>query len=85
MAKKFVTIGDLHREAGVDCFHLYGGIPIHEWHCSKCTRITSSEMEIEFEVTLGTWGPNGNGWNYWHKLCGGRMNPKPKTSAKAEV
>ncbi len=81
------TIGELHREAKVDKFHLYGGVPITAWQCGKCKDITKNTNVIKMEPTLGTWGPNGNGWNYWHcephnppleAACGGRMEPLTK-------
>ena len=70
-----VTIGDLHKEAGVDKLHLRGRKAIKRWNCTKCDKTTNNTNQVDMEPTLGTWGPNGNGWNYWHKDCGGSFDP----------
>ena len=72
-----LTIGDLHKEAGVDKTHLRGHKPIKKWICGneKCKFKTTDIEKIEAQTTLGTWGPNGNGWNYWCPKCKYRMEP----------
>lgn len=69
------TIGELHKEAGVDKTHLRGHREIKKWRCSNCSFWTANVEMTNPETTLGTWGPNGNGWNYWCPKCNGRLNP----------
>jgi len=72
------TIGDLHEEAGVGILHLQGHKPIKGFKCTKCHSIFQVKDDtlpkgVDAEPSLGTWGPNGNGWLYWHKKDGGAM------------
>ena len=71
------TIGDLHKEAGVDKTHLRGHKPIKKWVCRKCDFWTENVEMTDAEPSLGTWGPNGNGWLYF---C-----PKCETALRVEI
>lgn len=72
------TIGELHRAAGVDETHLRGRVKIVGWQCGRCKEIFRNLDQVDSEPTGGTWGPNGNGWNYWCKSCEYRCEPLTK-------
>lgn len=72
------TIGDLHRQAKVDKEHLNGGRKIASWECGKCHKKYSKLDEVNWESSLGTWGPNGNGYLYFSKCCEYAMTPRDK-------
>lgn len=62
------------------------GAPIEKWECTKCGYVGHNANVIQMEATAGRYGPNGNGFNYWHfdiskeNNCGGRMNPIAKAT-----
>lgn len=70
----------------VDGYHFGNGTAIMSCVCDKCGNTVKEfcqhgedckrQDESTIEVTLGFYGPNGNGYNYWCRKCGGRMTPK---------
>lgn len=73
-----MTVGDLHQDAQVDKEHLFGGRKIASWQCMKCKAKVYKLDDVEWEGSLGTWGPNGNGYLYFSKCCEYAMTPRDK-------
>jgi len=48
--------------------------PIAYWHCRKCNTKVRAREDVKITATLAKFGPNGNGWNYWH-MCRNRLEP----------
>jgi hypothetical protein len=70
----------------VDKEHFANGAPIKQWTCTKCKHTctktgyakdgeTVDPTIARAECTLGFYGPNGNGFNYWCPKCDCRMTP----------
>jgi len=68
----------------VDKEHFGDGKPIRGWKCNDCNFYTETtnfddsknykEGDAKADVTLGFYGPNGNGYNYWCPKCDHRMS-----------
>ena len=60
--------------ASMNKYDFADGTPIAYWHCRKCNTEVRAREDVKITATLAKFGPNGNGWNYWH-MCRNRLEP----------